>query len=106
VRSSGAETRVVEPDSGSFINSRCGIISELDLFGRRIRGSWRQFAGSHGDRDNLYDSRLGGAAHIGTPVTDMEGMASIAAREILLYRERQGYIGVTYRIHLTDPLSL
>jgi hypothetical protein len=39
-------------------------------------------------------------------VTDMEGMASIAAREILLYRERQGYIGVTYRIHLTDPLSL
>jgi hypothetical protein len=36
----------------------------------------------------------------------MEGMASIAAQEILLYRERQGYIGVTYKIHLTDPLSL
>jgi len=64
------------------------------------------YCGSHGDRDNLYDSRLGGAARIGAPVTGMEGMASIAAQEILLYRKRQGYIGVTYKIHLTGPLSL
>src|SRR5208337_785967 len=36
-------------------------------------------SGPDGDRDNLSDSRLGGAVRIGTRVTSMASMASIAA---------------------------